>query len=92
MHNTKLGWSVHLLESRKALQWDLGRLDWWTEIQHEVQQDQVSGLWPDFGHNNLMQSYRLRKEAEKYPRGLGTTGWQPAEHEPAMCPGGQGGQ
>jgi len=46
------------------------------------------------GHNNPMQHCRLGEVARKLPGGKGPwgVGRQPAEHEPAVSPGGQEGQ
>jgi len=47
------------------------------------------------GHNNPMQCLQAWGEvAGKLPSGTGprVTHQQPAEHEPAVCPGGQEGQ
>jgi len=48
-----------------------------------------------FGHNNPMQRYRPGEEClESCPveKDLGGVGQQPAEYEPAVCPGAQEGK
>ena len=76
----KLGESVNLLKGRKALQRDLDRLGQWSQA-------------------NCMRLNKAKCQAwggvaGKLPggKGPGGAGRQPAEHEPAVCPGGQEGQ
>ncbi|RMC06866.1 hypothetical protein DUI87_16316 [Hirundo rustica rustica] len=91
--DTKLGACVDLLEGRRALQRDLGWLAGWAEFNRmKFNKSKCQVL--HFGHNNPLQRYRLGTvwlDSAQEERDLGVL-VTAAEHEPAVCPGGQEGQ
>ncbi|PKU32152.1 rna-directed dna polymerase from mobile element jockey- hypothetical protein [Limosa lapponica baueri] len=87
---TNLGGSVDLPEGRKALQRDLDKLDRWVKANGMRFNKAKCWVLP-LGHTNAMNATGWGKSgwsclAEK---DLGVVGQQPAEYEPAVCPGGQ---
>ncbi|TRZ19430.1 hypothetical protein HGM15179_007670, partial [Zosterops borbonicus] len=87
------GSSVDLLEGRRALQRDLERLDGWIEC-NKMKFNNSKYQILHFGHNNRLQRYRpgmvwLESAQAERDQGVLMTA---AEHEPAVCPGGQEGQ
>ncbi|RMC22385.1 hypothetical protein DUI87_00699 [Hirundo rustica rustica] len=91
--DTKLGACVDLLEGRMALQRDLHQLDGWAE-SNKMKFTKSKCRVLHFGHNNPLQRYRLGMvwlDSAQEERDLGAL-VTAAEHEPAVCPGGQEGQ
>ncbi|RMC22453.1 hypothetical protein DUI87_00767 [Hirundo rustica rustica] len=91
--DTKLGVCVNLLEGRMALQRNLEWLDGWAE-SNKMKFTKSKCRVLHFGHNNPLQRYRLGTvwlDSAQEERDLGAL-VTAAEHEPAVCPGGQEGQ
>ncbi|RMC12500.1 hypothetical protein DUI87_10018 [Hirundo rustica rustica] len=91
--DTKLGVCINLLEGRTALQRDLEQLDGWAE-SNKMKFNKSKCRVLHFGHNNPLQRYRLGTvwlDSAQEERDLGVL-VTAAEHEPAVCPGGQEGQ
>ncbi|RMC22412.1 hypothetical protein DUI87_00726 [Hirundo rustica rustica] len=91
--DSKLGACVDLLEGRRTLQKDLEWLDRWAE-SNRMRFTKSKCRVLHFGHNNPLQRYRLGKvwlDSAQEERDLGAL-VTAAEHEPAVCPGGQEGQ
>ncbi|RMB98887.1 hypothetical protein DUI87_24431 [Hirundo rustica rustica] len=89
----KLGACVNLLEDRMALQRDLDQLDGWAE-SNKMKFNKSKCRVLHLGHNNPLQRYSLGKvwlDSAQEERDLGVL-VTAAEHEPAVCPGGQEGQ
>ncbi|RMB90796.1 hypothetical protein DUI87_32789 [Hirundo rustica rustica] len=91
--DSKLGVCVNLLEDRMALQRHLDLLDGWAE-SNKMKFNKSKCRVLHFGHSNPLQCYRLGKvwlDSAQEERDLGIQ-VTAAEHEPAVCPGGQEGQ
>ncbi|RMB95937.1 hypothetical protein DUI87_27577 [Hirundo rustica rustica] len=91
--DTNLGACVNLLEDRMALQRDLEQLYGWAE-SNKMKFNKSKCQVLHFGHNNPRQHYRLGTvglDSAQEERDLGVL-VTAAEHEPAVCPGGQEGQ
>ncbi|RMC10266.1 hypothetical protein DUI87_13068 [Hirundo rustica rustica] len=91
--DTKLRVCVDLLEDRMALQRDLEWLDRWAE-SNKMKFSKSKCPVLHFGCNNPLQRYRLGTvwlDSAQEERDLGVL-VTAADHEPAVCPGGQEGQ
>ncbi|TRZ19001.1 hypothetical protein HGM15179_008133 [Zosterops borbonicus] len=91
--DTKLGACINHLEDRRALQRDLEWLGRWAE-SNKMKFNESKCRVLHFGHNNPLQHYRLGMvwlDSAQEERDLGVL-VTAAEHEPAVCPGGQEGQ
>ncbi|RMC22456.1 hypothetical protein DUI87_00770 [Hirundo rustica rustica] len=91
--DTKLRACVGLLEGIRAVQRDLEQLDGWAE-SNKMKFNKSKCQVLHFGHNNPLQCYRLGTvwlDSAQEERDLGAL-VTAAEHEPAVCPGGQEGQ